>query len=102
LRGARPRPEAPPRPCGAGDLGPAKAESPALSRVADARPYSSRFGVPRNAFLAERCLEHAQVTLELGGDHVGALVEKPRRRKAHPAEKRHTLMPRVLVKAVRV
>jgi hypothetical protein len=75
-------PEAPPRPRGAGDLGPAKAESPVLSRVAEARLYSSRFCAPRNAFRAERFLEHAQVTQEQVRDRSCALVKKPLRRDA--------------------
>ena len=102
MRVARPRPEAPPRPRGAGDLGPAKAESPALSRVADARPYSCTFGGLRNARLAERFLEHAQVTLKQSRDRSGALLEKPRRRDAHAAKERSKRMPRVWVKAVRL
>jgi len=41
LRAIRPLPEAPPQARGAGDLGPAKTESPALSRAVETSLYST-------------------------------------------------------------
>ena len=102
MRVVRPRPEAPPRPRGAGDLGPAKAESPALSRVAEAHLDSRSFGAPHHALLTERFLAHAQVTREQVRDRSCARVQKPLRRDAHPTEERYKLRPRVEVKVVRL
>ena len=98
----RPRPEAPPRPRGAGDLGPAKAESPVLSRVAAARLYSCTFGVPRNTCLAERCLKHAQGPPKQGRDRSSAPLEKPLHSNAHAVKADPKRMPHVWVKAVRL
>src|SRR6266571_1737342 len=52
LRVTCPLPEAPPRGAGAGALGPAKAEVPALSKAAHTHLYSTIFCLASQAFLA--------------------------------------------------